>query len=101
MKKKGSPAKISVMWDKNIRKKIVTLLISKKFLIPEQFWNGEGFPYESFRYCETKKFKRKSWYNPRMLNSFRYPEIVKHFKVPPRIFVYRENKETDKKSWYS
>ena len=85
-KKRVHPRKIRYCETKNIRKKIVTLLISKKFLIPEQFWNRKGFPYECFRYCETKKNKRKSWYNPRMLKSFRYPEIVKHFKVPPRNF---------------
>ena len=41
------------------------------------------FPYECFRNCETKKFKRKSWYTPKMLKSFRNPKSVKHQLVPP------------------
>ena len=39
----------------------------------------ERVPYENFRHCETKNFRRKILILPPLLSKiFRYPEIVKH-----------------------
>ena len=48
---------------KDNRQKIVILLSSETFLIPQSFWNTIGLPYENFWNCENKIFKRKSWYS--------------------------------------
>ena len=39
------------------------------FFLPEIFWNStEGFPYEIFRHCETKNFRRKILIPPPLLS---------------------------------
>ena len=49
----------------------------------------EGFFYEMFRYCETKKFDRKSWYPPPLLSLtfFDIRNFVKHRRVTLRKFL--------------
>ena len=51
----------------------------KKFSIPEVFWNTEGFPYDFFRYGETKQFLRKNLIGaPSFIpNIFRYQKFSK------------------------
>ena len=52
--KRVLPRKVLVLGDKKNRQNRDTSFIQKK-LITERFWNTEGFPYEYFLYCETKK----------------------------------------------
>ena len=46
----------------------------KFFSIPKNFWNIEGFPYEVFQSCETKKFRQKIMI-PLCKKFFRYPKF--------------------------
>ena len=64
----------SALWDKKSLQKIVILLpySSPLFLILEMLWDAEGFPYEVFRYCETKNIPTKVWYSPPNHKKFRY-----------------------------
>ena len=85
---KDSPTKFSG----TVRQKIFdvkswyspTLLLSINFFATENFLkhSTDGFPYEVFRYCETKKFNWKLWHNPLKHKIFRYPKLVRHKRVP-------------------
>ena len=61
-------------------------------------WNTEGFPYENFRHCETKKIDGKSWYSlpPPTLLSLKFfdtSNFTKYRRVPLRSFsVLWDNK---------
>ena len=63
----------------------------------------EGFPYEIFRHCETKNFRRKILIlPPPLIQTFSVPEInatVKDF--PTEISGTVRQKIFDGKSWYS
>ena len=60
----------------------------KKISIPEVFWNTEGFPYDSSRYCETKTLT-KNRYTPAsslIRKKFRCPKFLKDRRNPLRNF---------------
>ena len=52
---KGCPRNFSALWDKKFstEKRDTPLFIHKTFLKPKIFSKKVGFPYESFRHCET------------------------------------------------
>ena len=51
---------VSVLWDKTLStEKLPFPSYSQKFSIPKGFWNRECFLYETFRYRQTKKTRRK------------------------------------------
>ena len=49
----------------------------KTFSKPEVFWNTEGFPYETFRFCERKNLTKNCDTRPSsfILKTFRYPKF--------------------------
>ena len=55
----------------------------QKILIPERFWNTEGFSYQIFWYCETKKFQQKIVINPSYAWIFSIPENSETLKGYP------------------
>ena len=55
----------------------------QKILIPERFWNTEGFSYQNFWYCETKKFQQKIVINPSYAWIFSIPENSETLKGYP------------------
>ena len=63
LKYRGPPRKIfGSVGRKNYRRKNVIPHpppVHKTFSIPKIFWNTEGFHYEVFRSCETKKVRQK------------------------------------------
>ena len=59
MKKKGSPAKTSVLWDKKHSKENRDTPNMQKVSDTRTSLKQRRFPYESFRYCETKKIQAK------------------------------------------
>ena len=63
----------------------MTLLLSKQFLIPEQFWNTEEFPYEKSWYGETKEFQQNRE-TPFMQEKIDTGTSLKHRRVPQGIF---------------
>ena len=57
---KGSRAKFfGTARQKNSTKNCDITLLSIKFFDTRNQWHPKGFPYESFRHCETKNFRRK------------------------------------------
>ena len=52
--------------------KIVIPLLSRKFFLPEQFWNTERFAHDVFWRCEAKVFRRKK-VTPHFLCIFFFP----------------------------
>ena len=56
--KRVLPRKVLVLGDKKNWQNRDTPFVQKS-LITERFWNTEGFPYEYFLYCETKKILAK------------------------------------------
>ena len=92
----GFPKQFLALWDKNNRQNRDTPFIQKN-LIPEYFWNTEGFAHDDFRYCETKK-TTKSWY-PYYPKNFDTRTFPKH-RGPLRNFSVlwdkkdRQNRDT-------
>ena len=79
------------LWDTDFDKKSWYTTLSSKpkpFSIPEVFWNTEGFPYDSSRYCENKTLtkNRDTPASSLIHKSFRYPKILKERRVPLRNF---------------
>ena len=80
---RGSPTKyFGTVRQKNSKENLDTppSLLSINFFDTRNFvkHSTEKFPYEVFRYCETKKIDRKSWHYPLKHKIFRYPELVTH-----------------------
>ena len=65
-----------------------------KFFGTEIIWNTEGFPYESFRHCETKNFQYKIVIPAPSLipNIFRYQKFSETRWVPLEIFRHDKTK---------
>ena len=81
----------SGLWDTDFDKKSwYTPLFSnpKTFSIHEDFWNTEGFPYDSSRYCETKTLtkNRDTPASSLIHKNFRYRNFLKDRRVPLRNF---------------
>ena len=80
----------SALWGKKLpTEKGDTPSLIRNFSIIEIFWNLEGFPYELFRYCETKKIRWKFVLPPPPLLSrivFHTRNFLKHRRVPVRSF---------------
>ena len=79
---------------------------SKKFSKPENLWNKEVFPYEIFRYRETKQFRRKIVIPPPLpllsIQLYDTGSFLKHKKSSRTMFVGTVRKQFfDGKSWYS
>ena len=83
--KRVRPRWFLAMWDKKVRQNCDTFII-EKLLIPEYFWNTEGFAHDVFRRFGTKKFRRKNVTPPSYPYFFRTRKILKHKSVPPRSF---------------
>ena len=83
----------------------MTLLLSKQFLIPEQFWNTEEFPYEKSWNGETKiLFGNVSWKKISTKNQDKPILSVNFFDTPNQgnikrfsheMFWYYETKNMD------
>ena len=69
---------------------------SLTFFDIKNFWNTERFIYEMFGYCGTKTFNGKSW-NPSPSYAWKISivKLLKHKKVPLRIFLVLWAKKTD------
>ena len=68
LKHRGVPLRsVSLLRNKHFWSTVVTPrpFLSLFFSIWKTFWNTEGFLYEIFWYCETKKFYGESWYPSR------------------------------------
>ena len=79
---------------------------SKNFSKPENLWNKEVFPYEIFRYRETKQFRRKIVIPPPLpllsIQLYDTGSFLKHKKSSRTMFVGTVRKQFfDGKSWYS
>ena len=74
---KGCPRKFSALWDQNFS----TEKRDRPLFIHKTFWNQNfsrkvGFLYQSFRHCETLKFRLKNVMSPlSSINFFRYKKI--------------------------
>ena len=71
----------------------------KNFLKPKIFSKTVGFPYESFRHCETWKFRLKIVICPLLsINFFDTRNFPKNRRVPLQSFSFRscETKSSDK-----
>ena len=74
----------------------------KKFLYQKQIVSEtQRCPLRKFWYCEKKFFKRKSWYTPLILKTFRYPKLMNWWRFLPRKVSVVWNKKLSTKSWYS
>ena len=61
--------------------------IIEKILIPEYFWNAEGFSHDVFRRFGTKKLRREEVTPPFLsMNFFRTGTFLEDKSVPPRTF---------------
>ena len=100
------PRPFSVLREKNFDKKLwYTPLFSypKNVLKAEYFWSIGGFPYEIFRYCETKTWTKKRDTNPSFLihNIFRYQKFSETQKGCPTKISVLWDIIFDKKLWYN
>ena len=69
---------------------------SLTFFDIKNFWNTERFIYEMFGYCETKTFNGKLWNpSPSYARKISIVKLLKHKKVPLRIFLVLWAKKTD------
>ena len=91
----------SVLWDKTILTPPPPLSYPYFVSIPEIFWNTEGFPYEVFRFFETKNFRQNRYalqisygHPPPMHGKFQYPKFSETPKCSNEVFRY-----WDKKIW--
>ena len=79
----------STMWEKRFPSELSDIIVlCKDVSTPELFWNTEGFPYDSSRYCETKTLtkNRNTPASSSIHKSFRYPKYLKDRCVPLRKF---------------
>ena len=63
------------------------LLLSLTFFDTRNWWSTKGFPYEIFRHCETKKFRRKNMIPPfSSIKLFETRNFLKNSRIPLRNF---------------
>ena len=94
---------VSVLWDKKIRRKNVNPpFLSLTFFEIRSWWSTNGFPYEFFRHCETKNFRRNILIFPTLLaiNIFAAGNFVKRSTegLVYEMFRYSETKKFDGKT---
>ena len=85
----GSPAKIlSTVRQKEFDRKLwCARTHAKSFSKPKTFWISKGFDWETFCYCETKKFWQKNLFYPSSAHNFLIPEISEtHITSPTKFF---------------
>ena len=101
-----APRNVSVLWDKkfwteNLDTPFLLLpppptLLSINFFDTLNQWKTKGFPYGSFRHCETKSFRRKILILPPLLsiNFFATGNFLKHSTegFPCEVFRHCETK---------
>ena len=88
----GSPAMIFGDVRQKKSKNCDTPII-EKILIPEHFWNAEGFAHDVFRRFGTKKFRREKWHPTSYPWTFSVLELFWKTKAfPHEIFRYCETK---------
>ena len=78
-------------------------LVSKNFFDTRNQWHHKGFPYEVFRYCETKQFWQKIVLPAPSLipNIFRYQKFSETQKgSSTKFFGTVRQKFFNGKSWY-
>ena len=85
------------LWDKINRQNRDTPFIQKN-LIPEYFWNTEGFAHEDFRRCETKKFNKIVI--PLLSNKYFNTRTFPKHKGPPTKNFGTVRQKRSTKSWY-
>ena len=89
---KGSPQNLRRCETNTIDRVVITLL-SKTFLMPEHFWNTEGFAHYDFRRRETKKNQQNR--DTLISKNFSIAERLRNTRVPLRNFSLI----WDKKDW--
>ena len=94
----GSPYEISRYCETKKIDEIVIPLLSKKFLIPERFWNTEGFAHNVFPRFGTNNFRRKNVTPPFLsIYFFHTRKFLNHKSVPHKFFRYCETKNLRRK----
>ena len=94
----GSPYDLSRYCETKKVDKIVIPLLSKKHLIPERFWNTEGFAHDVFRRFVTNNFRRKNVTTPFLPICFLHTrKFLKQKSVPHVFFRYCETKNLRRK----
>ena len=99
---KGPSTKLSVLWNKKIRRRVVIALPSwaRKLWIPESFWNTERFHQEDFG-TEMKNFRQKIETYASFAWNWSIPGIRETLKGYLTKFFGTERKSIfDGKSWY-
>ena len=70
------------------------LLLPKKFFDTRTSLQHRSVPRRKFLVlCDKNIWNRISWFTPSMLKLCRYPNLVKHWMVPPPKFRYRATKK--------
>ena len=85
----------SALWDKKILTEnrdapslLPSSLLIHKFFRSQKFCETQkGYPTKFFGTARQQIFYRKSWYSPHRHKIFRYPKLMKHWRVPLPTFL--------------
>ena len=100
LKKKGSPTKISVLWENQFSTKSWYTILCN-FFNPEFFWNKTVLLAIFFGIVRQKNFRRESWYPFPIHKIFRENNFFEKRRVPRRKFSVLWENQFSTKSWYT